>query len=737
MNPFDKPQLHISLEVGAASAAEITQQFAAEGGTFSIPVPGTPLVWTGTWSRLAAGFRLEARVRNTGTAPCQLQHVRIHFTDLPQPAQPDWRVFLDAGECGWCGVKRLSDLSPAPASVLIFGGHLREPQDRDGTFQRSSLQTVLYEAGQRQAWLWGFLRQRHGHNGIDAAPQATAGHRLDRVTAWQMLDVQVEPGAEAPLDVLVWMSAADPLALLERYAADVQAHHGRRFDDPPIVGMMTWYSYRTAIHRDFVLSNSETVAELFASYPQPMRRLMLLDHGWEPDANWGYWDESDPERFPEGMPWLAAEIRRRGLELGLWYSPFCVTDNCPGVENVQPLLAQDADGQPYLTHAAVWGQLPGHSSKPWPVRLFDGSLPAVQAKWAREMHRMQADWHCVYWKLDFFELIASAARQSAYPAAELYAQSYATFREATGQASHLAPCSCHTNIQLGYADSVRIAADIGHAGAWPAEIKSYARGLSTGGALWYKHRRFWINDFDSIQVGSGSGLNEARTRATAVAFGGGHLMVSEDLSGLSPDRLEIIRRLLPAYGQAARPLDLFEHLAPDSGPHIWQLPVDSDWGAGPALALFNLTSDVLRVQVQPEWLGLLPGQAFGAVEWWQQRWLGEFQGAFEVIIPPADVAVVHAQACRPHPWLISASHHFTGGWIVENLRFDAEQQQLHGELVTRPGLALSLIGTLPPGWRVAPHADAHGRGNGSGGWAYEVQTTAQRTPFVIPFARVG
>ena len=329
--------------------------------------------------------------------------------------------------------------------------------------------------------------------------------------------------------------------------------------------------------------------------------------------------------------------------------------------------------------------------------------------------------------------MTSAERAAQSPVGELYARTYDTFRHAVGHEGHLAPCSCNTNIHLGYNDSIRIAADIGIAGTWPSQMEHYQRGFTTIAALWYKHRRFWINDPDSIQIGRGCGLNEARVRASTVAFSGGHLMVSEDLRWIAPDRLEIIKRLLPAYGLAARPLDLFEHAYPDDIPHIWQLPVQSDWGACNALAIFNLTEKATRVIVQPEWLGLAAGESFGALEWWQQRWLGCFNGPFEVEIPPADVAVIHAQCIRPYPWLVSVSHHFTGGWIVENLRFDEETRQLRGELVTRPGLRVSLMGTLPSGWSMS--YTAHGCANGAGGWTHEVLTTSQRTSFAIEFVR--
>ena len=332
----------------------------------------------------------------------------------------------------------------------------------------------------------------------------------------------------------------EPLDLLERFGSLVHQYHGRNLEQPPIVGMMTWYGYRTAIDQQLVLENAALTAKLFNGYPQPMQKLMLLDHGWQPDANWGYWQESDPERFPLGMQWLEGQLNQLGLQLGLWYTPFCVTENSPNFDELIPWLVRGNDGNPSVSYACVWGQLPGHSAGNWPIYFLDGSLPEIQEKWAREFKKMSQEWHSVYFKLDFFALLAGPEGAAEYPTGKLYQQTYQTFRRAAGDLAHLAPCSCDTNIQLGYNDSVRIAADIGNAGSWPGELSQYRSAFSTLATLWYKHRRFWINDADSIQVGCGSGLNEARVRATAVALTGGHLMISEDLRWMSADRIELI-----------------------------------------------------------------------------------------------------------------------------------------------------------------------------------------------------
>ena len=75
------------------------------------------------------------------------------------------------------------------------------------------------------------------------------------------------------------------------------------------------------------------------------------------------------------------------------------------------------------------------------------------------------------------------------------------------------PGSSDNNLQVGYCDSTRTSADMGQAGDWSGTIDGYRHGMGTIAALWYKHRNFFINDPDSIQIAKGCPLGEARSCA--------------------------------------------------------------------------------------------------------------------------------------------------------------------------------------------------------------------------------
>jgi len=675
------------------------------------------------------GTRYSLSLKNTGSKSLLVDRAGVILPAPEARQKRQWRVFLDSGASAWAGVKRLDALEPDShmPPVRERGGESADPR----LFHRSDLQMVAWDALNGETMLVGFLRQRYGPNKVDIIPNLDASD-IESIEAWQEFGFEVAPGAIQWLDDLIVAKGSDPYAMLEEFGTAVMGHQGRTFDAPPIVWMMTWYGYRTAIDEEIVLGNARIVGELFSGYPQEMQKIMLLDHGWEEDANWGYW-QPDRKRFPHGMKWLSDRIAPYGLQLGLWYTPFCITGNAPNHADLVPLQAVDHQGQPHTGAACVWGDLPGHQRGNWPITFFDGAQEAVQRKWRQELSEMK-DWGAVYWKLDFFALQTSD--KSRLRTGELYARTWRSFREAVGEGLHLAPCSCGTNLQIGYCDSVRIASDIGNAGHWPGAMKDYRYGMATTVGLWYKNRKFWINDPDSIQIAKGCSLAEARVRATVVALSGGHLMLSEDLRGVDSERIEMIRRLIPPYPQAARPLDLFESPFPESYPTFWALSLQTGFGPMTVLAVFNLTPKTRTYRIQPEMLGIPSGREFLALEWWQYKWLGRFRDIFPIDVPAEDVAVIHARPTREVPSMLSVSHSITGGYIVEEVSFDPETGRLTGTLATKAGLPVVLFGHIPPGWGLSREAGCHTTISSVGGWQSEVLTTDMRTRFAIEFEKI-
>lgn len=85
----------------------------------------------------------------------------------------------------------------------------------------------------------------------------------------------------------------------------------------PAHGWCSWYCYGSNINEEKILDNARWVA----SDKQLSLNYILVDGGW---ARWGDWLEEDRNKFPNGMKPLSMAIKKMGLKPGIWTSPFLV-----------------------------------------------------------------------------------------------------------------------------------------------------------------------------------------------------------------------------------------------------------------------------------------------------------------------------------------------------------------------------------------------------------------------------
>ena len=96
-------------------------------------------------------------------------------------------------------------------------------------------------------------------------------------------------------------------------------------------------------------------------------------------------------------------------------------------------------------------------------------------------------------------------------------------------------------------------------------------------------------------------------------------MISGDrLYDLDAARLAILTKVLPTYGEAARPLDLFEK----DRPELFALPIRTDFGSWWLVGYFNWDeeAEVTRDLVVSR-LGLESATPYLAYDFWEQRLL--------------------------------------------------------------------------------------------------------------------
>jgi len=177
-----------------------------------------------------------------------------------------------------------------------------------------------------------------------------------------------------------------------------------------------------------------------------------------------------------------------------------------------------------------------------------------------------------------------------------------TLRAAAGPDTFIIGCGCPIGPAIGYIDANRVSADTGPTwypdfplpwwdhGTLPS-LRAMVRNSITRSSVGH---RFWHNDPDCILLGETTRLTDTEviSAATVIAMTGGMLLLSDDLSKLSSERLRVATRIYPVTGVTGTALDL--HNTSESGipgmMRIWctdEISVDSQGSDAVKLASNN------------------------------------------------------------------------------------------------------------------------------------------------------
>ena len=202
----------------------------------------------------------------------------------------------------------------------------------------------------------------------------------------------------------------------------------------------------------------------------------------------------------------------------------------------------DASGQPLRADAVTFG---GWRRGPWYV--LDGTHPEAQSHLESVFRTMRTDWGCTYFKLDANFWGAMHGGRFHDPRAtrvEAYRRGMEAVRRGAGDAFILG-CNHPLWPSLGLVHGSRSSNDIKR--AW-ARVKGTARQNLLRN---WQNGRLWWNDPDAVVL-TGLPEEEIRFHVTAIHASGGMLLSGDDLSQVDPATLDLLRKLQPPTGVAAR-----------------------------------------------------------------------------------------------------------------------------------------------------------------------------------------
>lgn len=487
---------------------------------------------------------------------------------------------------------------------------------------------------------------------------------------------ELPPGQAIRSGRLMINLAPDPYTALETYADTMGRALGARVDSV-VNGWCDWPTAFESITEEEVLRNAEFAARALKPFGF---EYVQVDEGFQ---RWhGDWEGNT--KFPHGMKWLADRIRALGLKPGLWLAPYVISEPTEVFQKHPDWLLRHPDGRlrrvgPWPSEDSDWARQenpkrygldithPGAAA--WLAELFD----TVANRWGYEMI-----------KIDFVDWSLLSATQYHDPAvtrAQAYRKGAEVMRKAMGPKCHLLDCGPGP-VSVGLLDSMRIELDQPPVN-WKQYFLESASSAPAAAKRYYFHRRTWINDADHLCLNLLT-PSQAQAAASLIALSGGNTMSGDRLPDLDPIRLEILKTVFPSYGEAARPVDLF-----DTDRHsIFALRIQKPFGEWTVTGFFNASeTEPLERTLPLHRLWLDPAKTYLAYDFWKQRLHGEISGELHLKIPPASVVLLALHEKRNVPQILSTDRHVLQGAV------ELEQAAWNGDTKTFEGISLGPPGT--------------------------------------------
>jgi len=507
-------------------------------------------------------------------------------------------------------------------------------------------------------------------------------------TDWAVLHLQ-HGGDDDALNPLAW------------YCEAVGRHCGARLSSGPApTGWCSWYEHMERVSSEILVANANTMVAARNS-SGPSLSVLQLDDGYA--ANWGDWHTPNPARFPRGLQAASQAALDRNLTPGLWVAPFAADNDSQVVKDHPDWVLRRRPDVSWWPWFMFRSNVPANSGFTWPGKWFCGldvTNPECRTHVSKIIAAMVHEHGFSFLKMDFLHAAALPAlrHDPTVTRAQAMQMALRTIREACGERAFFMGCSCPIGSAVGWVDALRISADTAESWeAWPVpwdktnapSARNAARNTMARQVL---HRRWFLNNPDCLMVrekhGSKLSLNQIQGCLTACAFSGGLLFLSDDLSSLSSQRLDLASKLFPPVFQGCTAVCSSD----EDGPELLIEDMSGPEGNWCLVALCNWTSRPDARAVSLEVLGLAPegGQVVHSLEFWGGHCSRGWAGTLSTSSVAGHSASVFAlrlrdegQAC----YLGSDMHISCGkeliGWLSKErsieMEFDAKRA-CHGKI---------------------------------------------------------
>lgn len=633
-------------------------------------------------------FLWKIKLQNLGDFPVWVEKIEFlrvggqsDFGRLDFPGNPaarQWTFFSN----GWQSWSHTGTYHPNQAMRISRLGFLQQPMVKNhGTpalrqpgYYTADFFGAVTDLTSGSGLAAGFLSQKQHFGTIEAVlydQPSLAIFTSDR----SRLDP--EAGLETDWAVITpyHTSSPDPLGT---YLEAVSREHGLAATprSPHPTGWCSWYQYYTGVTDQDIRDNLHALDSKRQQLPLT---LVQIDDGFE--SRVGDWFSFKPA-FQDGVAPLAKEISDHGFTPGLWLAPFILDRRSNFYRKNPQYILRNRRGKP-VNAGFGWNAL---------TAAIDLTAPGSLEETSRAVQTAADDWGFPYIKLDFLYAAALPGlhHDPTRTRAQIMQMGMQALRDAAGSQTYLLGCGMPLGSGIGLVDAMRISADV--SGAWQPQfhgIRLFLQGephmpaarnaiqnILTRAPL---HNRWWVNDPDGLLVRPDTQLTEAevQTLATAIALSGGSLLLSDDLTSLPLDRLQVAQALLPVTGKRPEVLDLLE----ETTPRRLRLKLSGPFGQWTVAARFNWQEQPEPWHFDPKDFGLPEGK-YWVSSFWNQAIHRYQPGSPTPIqsIPPHGAALlaVYPADSPSTAGYLGSSLHFSQG--IEVAEWEESRQDLRLKL---------------------------------------------------------
>jgi len=441
-----------------------------------------------------------------------------------------------------------------------------------------------------------------------------------------------------------------------------QQHRGLSYFEPwtyrtwaqPIVGWCSWFAYFDRVTEGDIKKTADTIAEVLAPFGY---EYIQIDDGYQRATGAPEFWLKPNEKFPGGMPALAAYIKQKGLKPGIWTNAtFSQTDIA---EQHESWFVLDPQG--------------GLARGNWIDNIVDGSNPEALDNLVRPIYRelQRSGWE--YFKLDAlrhlryegYNAYAGYFAKKGASLVDAYRSYVRSVRDEIGRDHFMLACWGLRPELVGIADGCRLGTD-GFSFAGLAQFNSF-------------NNVVWRNDPDHIELSE----REAWRSTMVTSLTGSLFMLTDKPERYRTAFVEPAKRTAPVL--VTVPGQLYD-VDPSRSANLWRAdlevsgrdPKPFDAGLEPAAQLYLLeinrpfeswtvlgrTGGVFD-QIPFDQMGLDPTKHYLVFEFWDKRLLGTFEKGFVpgVINPRFNSQAFVVREHVAHPQLVATSRHITGGGV--------------------------------------------------------------------------